>query len=906
MEGGVRFDAVELEYGCHASGRLPIPAKEAPLVLAGPNGAGKSTLLEGIVRTIFGFNRRLQSDSDHLEARRPWRSGECVGRVALTDREGRAWEIRRDFEASEVEVRPLGDDGQIWRGDGNPAATNAEATEYRRRLEELLGFSDRSTYEATACIQQGQLSGTRLSEDLLRVAAGGYGDVDEAQERLKDGYRRVTRRPLEPGARAATKDRELEGVQGRIAELRSDLRRAEDAEERRGPLLRELEETKARRIVLQREMDRLEEARRPLAARRQSELERDAARGRQQALSGSLARLRDARERWRTAEGDWREVEAGPLYPDDFGERLAALELLWAHESSQEADRAELERTTARLEVPEWMRRGAPVGAGVAALGLLLAIFGPTLLGVVLLAGGAAAGVLLHSRRRDLEAEIRRRKQALAEAEAELRSVRAQIARKREGVPDGESITAATAPERRHAFERQRERAEARTESLRELGREVAEAERLLGNGDAAADGEESGAAASGDDAAALGARAEALAEALRAGVEAARDAAARCELALSQAVSPSLPEGVNPDLAAVERAYRERRLEDGRLSERLRDLDRRLLEEGSGVESPVALRDRLAGLEERRAELELSAEAYRAAHALLREAYAEFRERDQERLLSRISDRLLELSGGDLGPLEAAGPLSEARVRVGGRSCALASPPLSYGEYHTVLLAIRLGATDFLAAGGVRPPLIVDEPFAFLDEERARHLWRLLSRVSRERQVILSTQDMPMLDRLGVSPDVELERGGRLRGEGPTRAPGSRARAGGPEPGPASLRRRPAAATRAERASPDVAADAGRREEPPAAPAEARRPVAEPATVAIRAARASGAEPSDTEGAPRQRPPNGRHVGASPPANDHLAPPQEGERLPGKPPPPPKPSAPREVTGDLFTDQPL
>jgi hypothetical protein len=50
-----------------------------------------------------------------------------------------------------------------------------------------------------------------------------------------------------------------------------------------------------------------------------------------------------------------------------------------------------------------------------------------------------------------------------------------------------------------------------------------------------------------------------------------------------------------------------------------------------------------------------------------------------------------------------------------------------------------------------------VDEPFTHLDELRSAEVWRLLSRISAERQVIVTTQDRLVLEHLGVEPDIRL-----------------------------------------------------------------------------------------------------------------------------------------------------
>ncbi len=87
-----------------------------------------------------------------------------------------------------------------------------------------------------------------------------------------------------------------------------------------------------------------------------------------------------------------------------------------------------------------------------------------------------------------------------------------------------------------------------------------------------------------------------------------------------------------------------------------------------------------------------------------------------------------------------------------------LASPPLSYGELHVALFAIRIGSADFLSGLGVRIPLLVDDPFVHLDPIRAGEIWEVLCRVARERQVLVMTQDRLTLEHLGVRPDLNLD----------------------------------------------------------------------------------------------------------------------------------------------------
>ena len=110
------------------------------------------------------------------------------------------------------------------------------------------------------------------------------------------------------------------------------------------------------------------------------------------------------------------------------------------------------------------------------------------------------------------------------------------------------------------------------------------------------------------------------------------------------------------------------------------------------------------------------------------------------------------------MGPVVAPDDLDSALLMYADRPLALASPPLSYGELHVALFAVRMGAADFLAGMAVRLPLLVDDPFVHLDPGRAAEIWDVLCTIAQERQVLLTTQDRLVLEHLGIRPDVDLD----------------------------------------------------------------------------------------------------------------------------------------------------
>ena len=733
MSGGVRFLRADFEYGCHVGGGFELPAGDSPIVVAGPNGSGKTTLIEALVRTLFGFDRRSGADRERLAARAPWVGRRCRASVELRGTDGRRWRVRRDFEDGEVEVESL-ETGERWSGDGNPAAGNQEAQEFRRRLASIFGLADIELYEGTACISQGRLLDTRLREELLQVESGGYGNVEDALARVAKAHDALTGRPIDGSGRSKPKPRELETVEARIERLMTRIKAADAVLSWRAPLEQELHALQVRERELDAAIARLESALGPLNGRRALEARIDAQRERQAAIEKARHRLERAARQLRAVE----DAVAIPLeerYPPDFLERLGRLEWIWNRQSELRTVRDGLEAEPRLVDVPRpWL--ALAVAAGVAGIaGIAAALLGSASVawGGIALAVVAGTALMLHRAGR-----LRRRNETLHRKRVvyeELDRISAELEKELEGIPRGRTLSIATLDERRRAFESQRQAVEKLGAARAVLEEELADATRTLPGGSTA------------EEVLALCAE---TSEQIRTDI-------ARAQLEIQGMAGIDLPPEVEPTPESVDAALAARRAERRRLAEEARVAETRLLQEGTGQESAVALRDELEAAELERAAIDREARVHEAAHALIRDAYAEFREHDQDRLVAAVSRSLQQLTAGALGPLEAPGPLADAAVRVQGRLVELRSPPLSYGELHAALVAVRLGASDFHARSGIRPPMIVDEPFAYLDVERARALWSLLCAAARERQVIVATQETLTLDALGVTPDILL-----------------------------------------------------------------------------------------------------------------------------------------------------
>jgi energy-coupling factor transporter ATP-binding protein EcfA2 len=721
-----RIEAVELHRPPHDGG-WTLPVEDRPVVIAGPNGSGKSTLLEGIVACLFGWTGR-SGDVGAGERRVARRDGNAWCRVELS-RGADRFEIRRDLAAGTVVVRSLSDGAVQFEGSGEARSRTTEGRRYRQLLAQLLGISDADAYARTLFVRQGTLTATRVGDHLLQVAVGGHVRVEAARRDIAEAHRRVTARPLHGGDRASINPRELEKVEDEIAVVGARRDAAIAAGARRAPLALDRDRVGERLRQLTDEIDRLEEAHAALlrgsaievSARQLKELARK--------LERSATAVPAAVDRLDTATARAEAATAGGSYPADFPQRLARAELRWR----------DMERMAGKP--PYWLA-GLAIVLAIAAAGLgwsALPLYAAVASGLAAVATAAWLALWLDARR--TRAAVKR----------ELGGILA-------GVPGGAVLGPDGRDEAVRAFETQtearRELAAARqalADVLREARLEL-RAARASGLVAAGPGGEKEKADADRDLAGRTTARvSRALADAKSRMV---RD---RRELDRVGDASLRLPDAVVPTEAGVAEALQERRQERRRVQEALQEVGQELLERGTPAESLDALEAALSSLAPRRDALLRKAEVLETAHALLTDAYDSFRASDQDRLVGLISGHASRLTDGAVGPLVVDGLLEEARVRAGGRLLPLRSPPLSFGELHAAFLAVRLGAADFLGGLGIFPPLILDEPFAHLDPDRAAAVWEMLRSVAGERQVILTTQDTLLLAALDVEPDIVL-----------------------------------------------------------------------------------------------------------------------------------------------------
>lgn len=720
-----RIEWVGLRYGCHDQ-EWALEDADRPLVIAGPNGSGKSTLMEGILAALFGLQRRVQGAGAFRGAE------EDEPRAAVVVARGdERFEIRRDLRSGRVVVQAPGDAAVRFDGKAETRGTTHEARRYRQLLAELLGIGDRDTYIQTLFVRQGALSETTLGEHLLRVAGGGHARVEVARREIAEGHRAVTARPLADADRPAVDSRELEKIEAEIQSLEDRLDAARAAGDRRGPLALDRDRMEERLQRLTADIDRLEETHAALArgtaievnARQLKELVRE--------MEHYLEVIPEAAAELDDARSELEQATARGTYPDDFPQRLARAELRWR----------DLDRAGSR----SWRWPAMAAALLALAAGVLAWTVTPAWPAISAGAGALAAATAWLA--------------LWLSARWSRSGHRADLSRILEGVPDGEELGPATSAEAAAMFAAQqaarlrRVRARAHLASVlregRALLRSAARAGVAVGPFEPGADGRQRGERTAS----------QVLVERLDAAVGGSSERLLRERRELDRVgdASLQLPEGVVPTAEGVAEALRERRAERRRVQDALQQVGQELLERGTPAESLDALEAALAGLLPRRDALARKADVFEAAHALLTDAYDAFRAQDQERLIRLVSGHAERLTGGALGPLVVDQALDDAKVLLRGRPVPPRSPPLSFGEMHALLLGIRMGAADFLGGMGVFPPLMLDDPFAHLDPDRAALLWEMLQKVADERQVLVTTQDALLLDALGVEPDIRL-----------------------------------------------------------------------------------------------------------------------------------------------------
>jgi uncharacterized protein YhaN len=675
-------------------------------LVVGPNEAGKSTLMEAIPAVLFGVRDKNRY--------RSWgRRGESSGALILERPDG-ILKIERDIESNQVSLEELDRLYQAqssFSGKVSPQGRSSEARVYSEILEESFGLSDEQLLRASLFFGQGQLelpSQKNFSTRLKALLSGvGSVDYDQVLDSLREELFTLTRQ--NPWGKAKSRDRELELLNLQLHEsleqlalLRAELdvsdgqrSQADALTEQRHQLVEEINRGETYLAWL-RERYALDDQRAALVSRLE-DVEAD----------GRLVATLEAELR----ELD-RKLQAAGLTAETFAPAAA---LVQRERLQAEMHRLAAEGDNSRLEL---QRHGSPsmtaaVLATVSALtaaaaGLYLR---PDWLSLFLAGAGCVAGLgwLVYIRQRLMS---RLQKQQLRSRLAALGAQQRQLQSDLQNI-DQTLAEQGLGPARQSGSPLQTGSA-----TIQEM---------LFNRG--------------------------ALVGDLKARPASAALEAKYHELIRELAVVDSRLAGkrgliAGKDLAPDELAAAGERLQKKR--QQLTDLEHELSRFAAQPHKRSSLSREMAVLEEQRDDLTSRLEllqkriaALQLGHDVLQETVRAYRESSLVRLADAAANKLAVLSSGRYDTIRFDDDL-KPYLRTGSRSWK----PLeqfSCGTRDMVFLVIRLAFQEMIFAGR-KLPLLLDDPFVNLDQERRQKMLSALERLSLEHQVILFSHDPKLL----------------------------------------------------------------------------------------------------------------------------------------------------------------
>jgi uncharacterized protein YhaN len=697
---------------------LEVPLSGGLTIVHGPNEAGKTTIQRAIE---LALTRKVTSGGADMDALRPWDAGDGPARpeIALTfevedeERGLREGSLEKVFRGGKGTVR-LELDGEVI----------TDPTLADQALAELTGIPSEAFFRSTASVRHQELAGLDRDEAALR---------DRLQASISGADRGTSRAKKKL-------ERALFDLNTRGAKNPGRLKTAEDAVEQAAAAVEQGERALAQ---LERDRDTLAAARERRAETEAALAERrsmlDKARQAER-LTAERAAAQERFERYRQAVAVQDELtELHGSHPSEHP--LAVLEQTVSRLRTLDTKIRELKAAlSGEIEVqfevapePTW-RPLSRVAVVLVVLGLVAAVasvtvkaldvldFGsaPELLGgVVAGIGFILAFVAWWLRRSDrMQAELRdvevdRRLRGRSEMEAELRQAEADTAQQLFGIglPDLAAAEELLAREQEHTGK---------------IDRLAAQLDGLVGK-----DPPETLAATR--DGAAL--EVEKTAHALEALGPIAKEPRARERL-----------EAEVRDLeATLERAR------DDEANARARVDANAVDAEGVAghAERLATWREQLAALRRRARVYERTLREIEAAEAATMQTATRFLETRMVRDIERIT-------GGRYRRVSVDDKTLEIRVHAPEKGGWVDVRSLSQGTLDLVYLAARLGLVR-LVTGDRRPPLVFDDPFVTLDDDRARRALELLREIARDFQVIYLTTS----DRYNAAADAVVELAG-------------------------------------------------------------------------------------------------------------------------------------------------
>jgi DNA repair exonuclease SbcCD ATPase subunit len=682
---------------------LEVPLSPGLTIVHGPNEAGKTTIQRAIE---LALTRKVTSNGADVDGLRPWDAGDDARPMIDVDfeieddeRGIRAGTLEKAFRGSRGSVR-LEVDGE----------TITDPTLADQALAELTGIPSEAFFRSTASIRHQELADLDRDEATLRDRL--QASISGADQGTSRARRILERALFELNTKGAKNPGRLKVAEEAVAQAQAAVDQGEAA-------LAQLERD---RDTLSGARERRAQVDGSLAERRALlEKARQAER-----LTAERANSQERFERYRQAVTVSEEL-AGLHARHPSSNPLPVLEQVVGRLRRLDATIRELTAALAgEIEVayearpePTW-RPLSRIAIGLVAIGLVVAVgaFGLDLLTDVELGttpqliGGIAAGIGLilalvawWLRRSDRvqqqlrDVEIDRRLRGRSEMEAELRQARADTATQLQtlDLPDLAAADALLAAEAEHS---------ARIERL------TAQLEGLVGKQPA---GELPGLR----DAAAL--EVEQKTHALEALGPIAKEPRARERLEVE----------VRDLEASLERARDDEANARARLDANAVDAE----QVAGHAERLATWREQLTALQRRARVYDRTLREIESAEQATMKTATRFLEQRMDGDIERVT-------GGRYRRVEVDDRTLDIRLFAPEKGAWVDVRSLSQGTLDLVYLAARLGLVR-LVTGDRRPPLVLDDPFVTLDDDRARRALALLKEIARDFQVIyLTTSD--------------------------------------------------------------------------------------------------------------------------------------------------------------------
>jgi len=204
-------------------------------LIKGPNEAGKTTLQEAILFALLGNPRHATLQrAKNVEDCTTWGQSKAF-KIALDfeDEDGTSYQLEKDWAAKSARLSNLQTDEQ-----------DEEIDSVQRRIGEVLGCDTLNLLQSTVCVEQDAIddvsAGRReIGDQLQSIVTGGgadeaavsavLADLAEKIAEMERGWR--TNAPKNPGPIKVKQD-QIARLDERLAEVRPQVGRAEEARER--------------------------------------------------------------------------------------------------------------------------------------------------------------------------------------------------------------------------------------------------------------------------------------------------------------------------------------------------------------------------------------------------------------------------------------------------------------------------------------------------------------------------------------------------------------------------------------------------------------------------------------------------------------------------------------------------